>query len=181
MQQQPPAPTPPPAQPPATDSGAPVPLDFKFEDLKIPDGMEAMPEHGTKFLDIIGDQKMAPRDRAQALIDLQGAVMQSAAEKIGQAFQQVRDGWVSEAKANKDWGGDKLPKTLEGIGKLLEVHGSPEVRKLMDETGAGDNPHMIAFLNKMAGLLNEPSPINGGSPTAQQKSLAESLYPSMRT
>lgn len=154
---------------------------LKLEDVTVPEGFELQPEMANKFLEILNGD-MAPKDRANALIALHGETMSAASEASSKAWEDMQTEWKDEAKADPDIGGAKLQPTLTNIGKLIDEFGDEKVRGVFDLTGAGNNPHMIKFLGKIADKLTEgnffkaSSPSNADDPNAA----AKRLFPSMK-
>lgn len=148
-------------------------------DIKLPDGVTVDEPTMTSFLEIVNDQKLTPAERSQKLVDLQVSALQKASEAGSQAWADMQTQWQTEVKSDKDLGGANLQTTLDGIAKLVEAYGSPELVNVMNITGAGNNIHVIRFVNKIAAKLNEGAPIAPGAPASVPQSAAERLFPSM--
>lgn len=147
-------------------------------DISFPEGLEVQDEIRDEFLEVLNNGEMSPKDRAQALIDLQARVAETASETISQQFADQQKQWQDEVKADAQLGGANFQKTLGEISKLVEQYGDDDLVQVMAATGAGNNIAVIRFLNKVAGVVNEGAPATGG-PTQQEASVAQRLYPSM--
>lgn len=133
--------------------------------------------HLTSFLNIVNDGALSPKDRANALINLQGEVTKSVSEGFQKEWDKVRAGWIEMAKADKEFGGTNLEPTLGSISKLMEQFGDPGLREVFDATGTGDNPLMIRFLGKIAKTLTEPAMQTfTPQPASVEKTRAQILY-----
>jgi hypothetical protein len=150
-----------------------------LESFKIPEEFSVDEEAKSSFVDILNDDKLSAADRAQKLIDLQVGVMTKAANAISEQWNTQQTTWQSEVRADPEIGGANLEPTLGKINVLLDKYGSTELRGVFDLTGAGNNPHMIKFLSKIANDLGEGGPVLGGPPAAQAP-LANKMYPSMK-
>lgn len=148
-------------------------------DIKLPDGVTVDEILMGDFLGIVNDQKLTPAERTQELVDLQIAAQQKASEAGSQAWAEMQTNWQTEVKNDKELGGTNLQPTLDGIAKLVETYGSPELVEVMNLTGAGNNIHVIRFVNKIAAKLNEGAPVSPGNPISAPQTAAERLYPSM--
>ena len=149
------------------------------EDLKFPEGMQVDNAARDDFLGILNNREMTPAQQAQALVDLQAKVAMQASEAGSQAWTTLQETWVKDVKADPDIGGAKLEPALASIGKLIEQHGSPELRAVMDLTGAGNNVHVIKFLSNISKALTEGGHVSG-TPGATEQSVADLLYPTMK-
>jgi len=189
-----PTPDPSPTPTPAPEPGAltdqkpePTPEPEPFvpltpEDLTFAEGVEVNEELRDDFLKIVNDQEMSPKDRANALVGLQERAAQAAAEASSQAWEALNTQWQDAVKADPEVGGANLDATLGRIGKLIDEHApAPDkLREALNVTGAGNNPEVVKFLNKVATLLSEGTPISG-QPTNQEQSAAAVLFPSMQS
>lgn len=175
-----PTPTPAPSPAPAAIEGAPLDLGFTFDKLILPSGTEVAAAESARFMEVLSDSKMSHQERAQALVDLQGKVLEGAAAKIGQAWEAQRSAWQTEIKADPTIGGDHLAPALGQISKLIDAHGTEELRKAMDDTGLGDNPHMIRFLHKLASHFTESGALPGGSPPTPERSQGQRIFNTMQ-
>ena len=68
--------------------------------------------------------------------------------------------WLEGCKTDKDFGGDKFPKTCEVNKRFLErVH--PSVQKLLDQSGYGNHPDVFNFISMLAAKSESDSLVNG--------------------
>lgn len=171
----------PPVEPPKVEEPPVVVEPMKLEDITLPAGLELQPELSTKFLEILNGE-MTPKDRANALIALHGETLNAASEAGSLAWDNMQTEWKDAAKADPDIGGAKLQPTLTNIGKLLDEFGDKDTRSVFDLTGAGNNVHMIKFLNKIADTLVEGKFFKAGSPGGQDDpdAAAKRMFPSMK-
>lgn len=150
----------------------------KFSDLKIPDGFSLDEKAAEGFLGVVNDEKLSSSERINKLIGLHVEAMKQASEKSSADVASMLEKWREETMADPEIGGDKLSGNLTNISKALDRFGSPEAKMAFNFTGAGNNPHIIKFIAKMAAALNEPKPGIPGSPGAgADKSIADLLYP----
>jgi hypothetical protein len=156
---------------------APTPL--TSEDITLPEDLVINEGLRDEFLTLLNDDKLSGKERAQALIDLQVKAMREASEAGSQEFADMQTKWRDEVKADAEFAGEKLQPALGRIGRLLTEYGTEELNGVLDLTGAGNNVHMVRFLNNIAGKLVEGGPVSG-SPRTQETSAAQRLFPSMK-
>lgn len=150
---------------------------FKQEEIKLPEGM-AIDETTTKeFVDLVNKHGL-PRSAVADLVNLQANAMKAFSEKGNQLWDEMQTTWQTEVKNDPDVGGVKQEEALTRISKLVDQYGTPELRGAFDLTGAGNNVHVIKFLDKIARELGEPGSVSGKpADNKEQKTLAERLYP----
>lgn len=155
------------------------PQPLTMEALKLPEGFTVDEAVSTDFLSIMNDDKLTGAERAQKLVDMQASLLTKAAEANYEAWSNMQTQWQDEVRTDPEIGGAKLEPTLGEISKLVDKYGSPELRQAMDLTGAGNNPHIVRFLAKVAKDLSEGGPVSGAPPQAKE-ALADRMYPSMK-
>lgn len=169
----------PPAEPAKEPEAAKEPeFVFKAEDLKIPEGFTVDEAARDDFVKLANEHKISPQT-AEALVGLQAKLVQQSADASVKVWTDMQTTWRNEVKSNPEIGGEKLEGVLSGIGKLIDQYGSNEFREVMTLTGAGNNVHVVSFLNKIASQLVEPAPVSGG-PISGKTTLADSLYNTMK-
>jgi hypothetical protein len=97
-------------EPPKTEPAASEPL--TVESIKFPEGMEVDEPLRDEFLTVMNNPDLSPKDRAQALIDLQAKAMQAVSEKGNKLWSDMQDQWQKEAR---DKFGTALEPTLGNI------------------------------------------------------------------
>ena len=94
-------------------------------------------------------------------------------------FISQRKAWISEIQADKDFGGDNFKSTVADAKRALSKYDEDgTIRKMLDETGYGDNPAVIKIFAKVGRELGEDKIIGKGG-AGGKKPLAERLYPDM--
>lgn len=190
-----PNPSPPPTQPepqkqddqgnvkPLVDGVKPQePIEFvplTAEDITFPEGVEVNETLRDEALALFNNRELSPKDQLQGLVDLQAKLAKEASGAISETWENTQKEWQNEVKADPTIGGDKLPVTLTAVNKLVSEYGSPELVEVFEATGAGNNVHVIKFLNTVAGHLTEGKPITPTGPTSAEGTAAERLFPNM--
>ena len=149
---------------------------FKLEEIKLPEGFVIDETVSKPFVDIVNKYGLG-RDAVAELTALQATAMKNVSDGGTKAWTDMQEKWTGEVKADPEIGGEKLETTLSSISKVVDKYGSPEARSAFDITGAGNNPHIIKMLAKMAKELNEGSFVPAGDPTVGKKTAAERMFP----
>lgn len=168
----------------AEEAATPAPAEealpaLTAEDISFPEGMEIPDELRDEFLNVVNDAELSPKDRAQALIDLQAKAATQASEAASQMFATQQQQWQDEVRNDPELGGAKFDATIAGISRLVDQYGNDEFTAVMAATGAGNNIHVVRFFNQMAQKLNEPAAVTG-APASTAGDAASRLFPSMK-
>lgn len=150
-----------------------------LEDITLPEGLSLEGEDATKFLDLLNSE-VGAQDRANALVAFHAEMVekqvQATVEEYTRQWTELEEKWKGEVQ--QAYPGDKLAEAQTGIAKILDRYGSKEVREAFAATGAGNNPHIFAFLHKMATDLVEKPPVQGSAPAAQPLDRAQRMFKS---
>lgn len=113
-----------------------------------------------------------PQDAAQSIL---ASVAPVIAEQQRAAVEAVRTQWADEARADKEFGGDKLPENLAIAQSALRQFGDESLNTFLNESGLGNHPGVIRMLWKVGKAIGEDGFVKGGASTNQPRS-AQQLY-----
>lgn len=165
------------AKPAEGEAKAEGPKPLAVEDLKLPEGMKA---DDPALADTLKDLAGLPAETVQKLVDRHAQLVKQVADSNSQAWQKLNEQWQSEARADKEIGGEKLDKEVVPlVQKAIDKANIPGLKEALALTGAGNNPAVIKFAYMMAKTFVENSQHVQGAPAAQPKSAAEIMYPNM--
>ncbi|HSW00018.1 MAG TPA: hypothetical protein VLI39_07590 [Sedimentisphaerales bacterium] len=175
-----PAPTQTPASGSATGAGdkpADKPLD------KPKDDYEGLKFEGEVDKELLGSFREVllggkiPLESAQKLADLGRKLSETALKQNADAWGKLRESWTNEIRADADFGGQKLPETIERAKRVLGKFGESGLVQFLDSTGFGDNPALIRLLAKVDRALGEDRTVDGAPSSGDNRSTAQVLYP----
>lgn len=149
---------------------------FKPEEIKFSSADIKVDEASAKEFTELVNKHGIPRDAVAGLVALQEKTMKAASEAGSAQWKELQESWRQEATKDPEIGGEKLQPSLGAIAKVMDKYGTPELRQAFDLTGAGNNPHVIKFLAKVAKDLTEPGPISG-APAQPPRDPATILFP----
>lgn len=156
-----------------TKAAAVVPEKYEF---KAPEGTEYDPEVLESFSAAAKEAGLT-QDAAQKLIEkMAPALSVRQADQI----QAVHKEWQEGSKADKEFGGEHLPENLGVARKALDTFGTPELRKLLDETGLGNHPEVIRLLYRTGKAISEDKFVSGSPGGKAGVDATNVLYPTMR-
>jgi hypothetical protein len=165
-----------PASEPATTEAPSAPIvpekyDFKAFDGKVDPAVLSKVSAYAKETGLTQDQA------AKMVGDLAPAVAE--AQKANQA--KAIANWEQAAKADKEFGGEKLQENLAVAKKALETFGTPELTKMLNDTGLGNHPEIIrAFFRAGQKISSGTFVPSGQGAFKSTDSNANKLYPSMK-
>ena len=162
----------------STDAGeGDANTDNVYTDFVLPEGMtldSALLDQAVPIFKELGLTK----EQSQKLIDIHASQIQNSIKSQAESFDQLKQDWRSQTEKDNEIGGDKLQETVATARIALEKLGTPELTKLLDDFGIGNNPEMIRFMARVGSFMREDSPGKTGTPTNNgKKDRASVLYP----
>jgi hypothetical protein len=106
------------------------------------------------------------QDNAQLILDKVTPAMQA---RQTERMQAAAAEWEQAAKADSEFGGDKLGENLAVAKKALDQFATPELRALLNESGLGNHPEIIRAFYRAGKAISEDRFV-GGQPGAADKS-----------
>lgn len=118
------------------------------------------------------------QDAAQSIVEkLAPKIAERTAAQQAEAFANYRAELATQAKADKEFGGDKFDANLAVAKKALNAFGTPELHKLLNDSGLGDHPEIIRAFYRAGKSISEDSFVPGGTqPTKGEQDAASKLY-----
>jgi hypothetical protein len=163
--------------------GAPEQYEFKFAE-----GV-AIDADALKEFEAFAREKGLDQESAQAIADFGPKLMEKFAAKQIEAVEQQTNAWAEEAKADKEFGGDKLAENLSVAKKAVDAFGSPELKAMLGKfhptenpkgTGLGNHPEIIRLLVKAGKAISEDTMVTQGGQQGTKMDPASILYPTMK-
>lgn len=174
----------------AAPEGAPASTESEqapptLQTLGAPETYEFKPPEGSAF----DNEVMSEFSSVAKELDLSQSAAQKMVDKLApkiaertlaaqaEAFRATNAEWVEAAKADKEFGGEKLGQNLAVAKKALDAYGTPELRELLNTTGIGNHPELIRAFYKAGLPLMEDKFVPGGTrPAARNADHATALY-----
>ena len=152
--------------------GAPEELEFT-----LPDGMEVNEPLMAEFTELAKELGVT-QEVGQKLIDLQTKYEQKRHDEGQQAWTDMQAGWVSNAKSDKEFGGTEMAANLAVAKKTIDQFGTPELKEMLDFTGAGNHPEIIRLFYRVGKALSDDNLVMGGNNVvAPEKDPAKVMFP----
>lgn len=146
-----------------------------------PESYEFNPPEGREFdADVLGVFSEAAKEAnlsqesAQKVLD---KIAPALAAKQERMMEAARAEWVESAKADKEFGGDKLAENVAVAKKALEAFGTPELTALLNESGLGNHPEIIRAFYRAGKAISEDGFVAGRGSGAAPADPAKVLFP----
>lgn len=156
-----------------TANGAPE----KYTDFTLPEGMKLDEKMSEKFSTTARDLGLS-QEAAQKLVTLQAESVLADNKARSEWFANQVAEWRKEAIAVL---GPKHQEELAFAGKALDRFGTPELRKMLTETGMGEHPLLVQAWVKAGKAIAEDPQVEGrgGGQSDPVEETKRALFPSM--
>jgi hypothetical protein len=151
-----------------------APTETKY-DLKAPDGSMLAPADVEKVTSLAKEAKLSP-EVAQKVLDAQSRTVTEYRDRLLGDFQKQSQQWVTDLKADKEFGGEKFSETVESAKRAFHAYAGPELVKLMNDTGYGNHPEVIKMFARIGKPLADGRFVQGGQPVVAKKRPEDILY-----
>lgn len=149
--------------------------------LTAPEGAEAFQADFDAFAGDM-DAWLKANPNATAREALTEAAMRQA-RVAGDAQKQMLeqrnaqlDAWAGDLRKDAEFGGEKYDANVATAVKGLEAVGSPELRKMLDDTGLGSHPDVVRAFWKVGQMVADTAIVTGQAGTSTRRSFADALY-----
>ena len=148
----------------------------EYADFTIPEGVE-MDAELTTDLKAMAKELGLSQEQAQRVADLGIKQAQGLAAKQTQVLTEAGERWATEARADKEFGGEKFEENLGLAKKAVDAFGTPELKNLLNETKLGNHPEILRFMVR-AGKAISQDRFEGGraAPSGEKRSAEDRLY-----
>ncbi len=133
----------------------------QYEDFTAAEGVELDAELTEEFKTLAKDLNL-PQDKAQQVVDLGNKLALKLAERQQALVVEARTSWANEAKADQEFGGEKLAENLSVAKKAMDAFGTPELKALLNESGLGNHPEVIRVFYRAGKAISEDRVLTGG-------------------
>ena len=147
-----------------------------YADFSAPEGLEldaALVEEASPLF----KEMNLSQENAQKLVDLYAKQIQASQDSQLESFENLRNEWAESSKNDPEFGGDKFEENVKQANSLINKFGTPELKKFLDESGAGNHPEMIRIFHKLQVQFSQDVPEGGTRSTQPTQDRVSILYP----
>lgn len=157
---------------PTEPAGAPE----EYADFTVPEGM-TLDTEAIGELKVLAKEKNLGQEDTQKFVDLGAKIVQKVESQYKDQIANVQAGWLEATKTDKEFGGDNLQENVAVAKKALDAFGTPELSKLLTESGLGNNPEIIRVLYRVGKAVSEDRLVPGDKkPGGAGKTAADTFY-----
>jgi len=162
-----------------TAAGAGNPAEPEAYKLTAPEGYPITAEALDGLNAVCKTAKLSKEQGEAVLKYMQGNYATATAAMQAQR-QEMTAQWLADARADKEFGGDKFDANLADARKALtQFDTGGDIGKMLNETGYGNHPAVLRIFARVGKALGEDNLHGKGGGEAAEKPLAERFYPNM--
>ncbi len=116
---------------------------------------------------------------AQAILQREHDTLTAGIEANKSALNTRSEAWLTELKADPEFGGAKLNESVALSNLMVARHGGPELVKFLEDTKMGNFPGFVKMLARIGSLTQDDKIGGGGSAGTKpiaQKTAQQRLY-----
>lgn len=159
------------------DGEKPAGAPEKYEDFKLPEGMQPDTALMGEFGDLARELNL-PQETAQKLVDMAGKMQQGNVEHLQAQLTAQGEQWAADAKADKEFGGDKFAENIAVANRALEQFGTPDLKALLVQSKLGNHPEVLRAFYRVGQAISQdgfvPGRAGGGKPNDARSMYANS-------
>lgn len=141
----------------------------------VPEGVTLDEGLMTEFQSVAKELNLT-QEQAQKLTSLGANLTQKNGAAVQESLQKAQAEWADAARADKEFGGEKLNENLGIANKALAAHGSPELIGLLKGSGLGNHPEFIRFMYRVGKDMKSDTFVPNGTASGGRKTDAEVFY-----
>ena len=141
-------------------------------ELSLPDGYTFDEEIKNGLVEFAKEKNLT-QEETQKLADL-GVKMR---EKEVAQFQETQKQWIEQIKSDPVLGGAQLNENIAVAKKAIDTFGTPELKKLLNDTGFGNHPEVVSAFYKIGKSISEDKLVIGQGKPRPAADPAKRLFP----
>lgn len=154
--------------------GAPEKYEFAF-----PEGYQTDAAVMGEF-ETVSRELGLTQEQAQKLADFGPKIAQLATAEQAKVVEAAKAEWLEAAKNDREFGGDKYDANLAISLRGLEAYGTPELSKLLHESGLERHPEVVRVFWRIGKTVSEDTVVTGARGEVATEDRAKLLFPSMK-
>lgn len=126
-------------------------------------------------------EKGLTNGEAQLMADMEAEAIDRYHDKIDKQVEDMQAGWLKDAEADKEIGGEAFKENAELSKRLVDKYGSEALKDLLDQSKYGDHPEVVRIFSTIARqFMAEDKAFFPKAHEKGEKSMEETFYPSQK-
>lgn len=159
---------------PAEDSKEAVKAPEAYE-LKLPEKSLLAPEH-LAGIETFAKANGLSQEAAQKMVERESAVADALFNAQQQQALADAKAWGEQVERDPVMGGENFKATAFYASKGMEIHGSPELAQILNNSGYGNHPAVVKLFSKLGRAAAPDSFERSAALPVEKKSMAERWY-----
>ena len=123
-------------------------------------------------------EKGLTNGEAQLMADMEAEAIDRYHDKIDKQVEDIQAGWLKDAEADKEIGGEAFKENAELSKRLVDKYGSEALKDLLDQSKYGDHPEVVRIFSTIARqFMAEDKAFFPKAHEKGEKSMEETFYP----
>ena len=126
-------------------------------------------------------EKGLTNGEAQLMADMEAEAIDRYHDKIDKQVEDIQAGWLKDAEADKEIGGEAFKENAELSKRLVDKYGSEALKDLLDQSKYGDHPEVVRIFSTIARqFMAEDKAFFPKAHEKGEKSMEETFYPGQK-
>mgnify|MGYP001591727223 FL=1 len=144
--------------------------------IELPQGSKLVQTDADRIAAIVRERGLS-QEQANALLNEHEALAAGFHGRLAETAKAERTAWVKTISEDPEIGGEKLVVTQKNAMRVIATFMPQPLREKLKETGFGDYPDFVRFLNNIGQAMADDKPLVHGAPGgAGVKSAEDVLY-----
>lgn len=148
-----------------------------YAGFQLPEGVALNDTVMTEFTGLAKSHNLT-QEAAQKFVDLGAKMATGFGEVVQKSHADLKAKFQTELQNDPTIGGERLNENLAIAQRAVDAYGTPELRKMLEDSGLNREPNLVRFLHAVGKTVAEDNAgvVNGTGKGDGQKSLADRLY-----
>lgn len=133
-----------------------------YSKLEMPKDSLLPATHKEKIAAFASKHSLSP-EVAQEVLKSQSADLKEYVDSQVKAYDGLKQTWVDALKAHPKFGGDKLAEYNKGATEVLNKYGSPELMKMLQESGYAYKVEVAELLSNISNAMKPDKMVAPGA------------------
>lgn len=131
-------------------------------DLKLPDGSALDAAH-LDSLSTYAKELGLSQEQAQKFVERDAALVGSIRERDQAKWNDMVKNWGEQSKQDPEIGGEKFTVNAQAAQRALDKFGTPALRKMLNDTGAGNHPELVRVFARIGQAIADDKIVTGSN------------------